>query len=354
MLGDAPWIDRRKLVEGVVAFYRERMERVPDPVKFPESPAWVEYARAVDRQLVELSGITEMQLAILRSLGEFIAFRSRGLIPPRLPAVEKCRAIFIPESDHGAIVVKNLDDPSSHWKPRPPLKAMPYGPLGFEGTGSGLHFDAEPEEIFPLAPRDMLLHYCDDVPGAVEFLRRYSSFWGRQNLMLFDAQRRSVTIEKCSFNYCEVFEPDARGRSIVSGMTCRDPESPQARHQAAMRRLAFEVSGRAPDESPDTAFWSACRKLHEKLRDAVESWGPSVRLQQVIELFTTPYPSGLNKENVQFHPDQPVDTWTLATTLTLRDEGRVLRWQREEGSMKWPAKPEEYLFQPPNNHAIFG
>lgn len=345
MLGDAPWIDRRELVDGTVRLHCERMECIPDPAKFPESPPWVEYVRKVDHHLVELTGINMEQLAVLRSLGEFIAFRSRGLIPPRPPAVEKCRAIFIPDSDHGAIVVKNLDDPSTHWKPRPPLTAMPYGPLGFEGTGSGLHFDDEPGELFPLAPREMLFHYCTDVPGAIEFLRRYAPFWGRQNLMLFDAQKRSATIEKCSFNFFEVFEPDNHGRSIVSGMTCRDPDSPQARHQAAMRHLALEVSGRNTGDSPDFAFWSACCALHEKLRDAVASWGPNVCLERVIELFTTPYPCGLNKENVQFHPDQPVDTWTLATTLTLRDEHRVFRWQRSEDTMRWPTEPENYLFQ---------
>jgi len=343
VLGDAPGMDREALIEGTLRLHRERMERVPDAVKFPESPPWVAFIRATDRHLREMTGIDEAALALRRSLGAFVAFRAREAVPTRF-ASEKCRAIFIPDSDHGAIIVKNLDDPSTYWKARPPLTGMPYGPIGFEGVGSGLHFDDEPGEIFPLAPCEMLFHYCDNVPGAVDFLRRYTPFWGRANLMLFDAQKRSASIEKCSFNFFEVFEPDPLGRSIVSGMTCRDPGSPQARHQAAMRHLAVQTSGRDPADSPDEEFWTVCDRLHSKLRDAVASWGPNVRLDEVIRLFTTPYPDGLNKQNVQLHPEQPVDMWTLATTLTLPDERRVLRWQRMEGTMEWPATPEEYRF----------
>ncbi|MFW6059807.1 MAG: hypothetical protein ACODAQ_06475 [Phycisphaeraceae bacterium] len=344
-LMDAPWLDREAVIAGTVAFHRERMQRVPAPAKYPEAGPWVQLAIDVDRELQALTGISDEQLALRRSLREYMTFRCHEAVAARPSGEEKCRALYVPESEHGEIHVKNLDDPSWHWKPRPPIEAMPsVNELRMDGVGSGLHIDDEPDEIFPLQPRQMVTHYCNDVPGAVQFMQRYSPFWGRANLLLFDAQRRSVAIEKCSFNHCEVFEPDAHGRSFISGMTCRDADSPQGRHQQRMRERAVGMSGRADDDSPDRAFWAACRRFHEKLRDAVVGWGERVSLDEVIRLFTTPAPEGLNKENARFHPDQPIDAWTLATTVWLRDQRRVLRWQRAEGTMAWPTEPEVYQF----------
>jgi len=342
-LAETPWLNRDEVIAGTLEFHKERMERVPSKTEYPESAPWVELTRETDRLLRGLVPMTDAEFALLRSLDRYLAFRSKCVAPPS--PLEKCRALFLPDSDHGRILIKNLDETSAHWKPRPPITAMPKDTLGFEGVGSGLHFDEEPAEIFPLNPCQMLGHYCHEVPGAVEFLRRYSAFWGWQNLLLYDAQGRSAAIEKCSFSFCEVFEPDAQGRSHISGMVCRDPHSPQAEHQRAVRKAAIAASGRCADNSPDAAFWRATDALETKLVSSVAAWGDQARLADVIELFTTPYPDGLNKENARFHPDQPVDAWTLATTITLPEEGRILRWQRAEGTMAWPTKPEVYQFR---------
>ena len=85
--------------------------------------------------------------------------------------------------------------------------------------------DDEPDELFPLQPTQMMYSYCDDVPSAVEFLTRYQSFWNGCNILLYDRQKRSVAIEKCSANFMDVFYPGSDGRSHISGMVCRNPGS---------------------------------------------------------------------------------------------------------------------------------
>ncbi|MCY0541594.1 hypothetical protein OVW21_26570, partial [Klebsiella pneumoniae] len=68
-----------------------------------------------------------------------------------LPTPEKCRVLYVPESDRGALHAKNVDDPLTYWSPRPrhePNTPWPFPPpLVFDGVGSGLHIDEIPPEI---------------------------------------------------------------------------------------------------------------------------------------------------------------------------------------------------------------
>lgn len=252
---------------------------------------------------------------------------------------------YLPDSDRGQLHIKNVDDPATYWRGAPPVKSFPNDrhPLMSDGVGSGLHLDDEPEEIFPLPALQMALEYTEDVPGAVDFLTRYKSFWGGCNVVLYDRQKRSVAIEKCSHNFIEVFPPDRYGRSHCSGMTCRDPNSPQGRYQQAQRQKYLQLFGRSNDCS-DNAFWAACRKFEEKLAAGLLALGEPARFDDVARLFITPWPEGLNKNGLKLHPEQGLVGYTLITRATLIDERKVYQWQRRVDDLMFPCVPEVYQF----------
>jgi hypothetical protein len=348
ILADSPFADREQLLSGLEAFHRERMEKVPPARKYPESKVWVDHILTVDREVKQLAGLSDRDMALLRSLNDYCRFR--GFARMRAPSVEKCRVAYIPESDHGRIHFKNVDDPNTYWKPEPRptwLFSQKGQTLWSDGVGSGLHLDDEPSEIFPLLPTVMFRHYCDDVPSSVEFLTRYSPFWGNANVILHDSKKRSAAIEKCSRNFIEVFPPDSEGRNHISGMTCRDPNSPQGRYQRAQRQKYLKQFGLTDENCADGTFWDLCAKLEGKLARGLESLSKPAKLDELIRLFTGPWPEGLNKAGAQIHPKQGLRSWTLISYCVLPDEGKLRRWQRSAlPECKFPDKPEIFTFDP--------
>jgi len=326
VLADAPFADADSLVSGLEAFHRERMAKVPSAARYPEAQPWVDHVLAVDKELQALAGLTDRQLAIYRSLGQYLTFRGYGIAKP--VQVERCRIIYLPDSDRGEFHIKNVDDPKTFWTPRPhPAPArLETKPLNWDGVGSGLHMDDEPEEIFPLPYRDMVFTLCDDVPGAVAFLTRYAPFWGGQNIVLWDRQRRNVAIEKCSHNFIEVFSPGENGGSHCSGMACRNPQSPQGQYQTK-QRLAYLTKFHQPLDGPDMTFWQACDRAEAMLGALMKNPRPTTG--DIIALFTTPWPQGLNKPGIKVHPDQAMAEYTLAIHAEFYTERTVYYWQRD-------------------------
>lgn len=345
VLIDAPYVQREKLLEGIEPFHRERMQRLPPAAKYPEAGPWVEHILAIDRELQRLTAMTDFEMAVHRSLHFFLLCRGFAQAAPA--GDEKCRVAYLPESDRGRLHMKNVDDPAAHWKPegRPTwLSSGKDQTLWSDGVGSGLHMDDEPEEIFPLPVTRMYKHYADDVPSAVEFLTRYSPFWGRANILLHDSRKRSAAIEKCSYNYIEVFYPGPDGRSHISGMTCRDPQSPQGRYQRAQREKYVRLFGQEMD-GPDMAFWGMCRQFEDKLAAGLEALGPRATLDGLVRLFTRSWPEGLRKDGTRLHPKQGLIGYTLISYVSLLDEGKLLRWQRAAlPELTYPDAPEAFEF----------
>jgi hypothetical protein len=342
VLADAPFIEQESLLSGLEAFHKERMEKTPSALSYPEAGPWVEYVRERDRELQALTGMSDGQMAAYRSLGDYMTFRgfvgARPATAPRLAMAEKCRIIYLPDTDQGEFHIKNVDDPITYWEPSTknvPLEIDASG-LRWDGVGSGLHIDDEPDEIFPLPYRDMCKAHCGDVPGAVEFLTRYSQFWGGQNIVLFDRQKRNVAIEKSSHNFIEVFSPGANGGSHCSGMACRNADSPQGQYQAAKREQYLELFDQ-PMDGPDMTFWKACDRAEQMLGDLMKKPKPSV--DEILTLFTTPWPQGLNKAGVKLHPEQAVGEYTLITRAELYDKEQFYLWQRDADG-NYPAAPE--------------
>lgn len=342
-LGDAPFVDKDSLLSGLTDFHNERMEKIPSQTEYPEAAPWVDHVCKVDAELQRLLSLTDSQMAMKRSLNHY--FRFRGFINAKPAADEHCRVAYLPESDHGQLHIKNVDDPITHFKKQDPPTEQEWKetPVVIDGVGSGLHIDDEPDEIFPLPALAMVGHYADDVPGWVQFLTRYSKFWGGANEVVHDWKGNSVAIEKCSYNFMEVFEPDEYGRSHCSGMTCRDPESPQGKYQTA-RRLEYVERFSQPEDGPDMTFWATCTKFEKMLAEGLLELGKDARLDDLVALFTREWPEGLNKAGLKVHPDQGLVGYTLVTHVTMHDEKRMFRWQRDPDDCSWPTEREEYQF----------
>jgi len=359
VMADAPWADRDILFSGLTAFHRERLDRIPSAEKFPEATPWVERRLAVERELIA-AGLSEWDRAVLTDGGAYLAFRGYRLAAQHLKPVtgphgpslpEKCRIAYIPDTDEGKLFIMNADDPATFWtKDRTPASidsgvgSSFWHPLQAHGVGSGMHLDTEPEEIFSVPAWEMYPFFCHDLPSVVEFLTRYGQFWSGCNIIIHDRAGESVAIEKCSRGYTEVFYPVADGRSHVSGMVCRDPNSPQGKHQRAMREEYVRMTGQTWDTEAtvDVAFWEVCDLAHRILADFLNQSG-HLTVKAVTDLFTTPFPRGLRKTGAKFHPNQGYLEYTLITYLALLDKRKVVRFQCDDPpDMAWPAQPEVY------------
>jgi hypothetical protein len=342
LLLDCPHIDADDLLSGLVDFHAERMKRCPPATVFPEIQPWVEHLVLVDRELQTLAGLTDRQLAQLRSLGDYLTFRGYGSARPAQS--EKCRVAWIPDTDEGPMHIKNVDDPMPpDWPPAEAAVAKkqpassPEPRLIWDGVGSGLHVDDEPDQIFPLPIPELCRGSFRYVPEAVEFLTHYCDFWGGQNCVLHDSNGAAVAIEKTSRNFIECYSPNAAGRVCVSGMVTRDANSAHGRHVAAMRRQYMDRYGLGEDGA-DYVFWQACDRAHEMLARFLERPGP-LRVDAVLKLFLTPWPDGLNKEGAKLHPQQGHAEFTLITCASLPEARRGIVYRRCGKTLKMPATP---------------
>jgi hypothetical protein len=346
LLTDNPRLDRRVISEGVGRFHKERVAKVPPQAKYPDAKVWVEYQLAFQKALRELAGLNDSEMGVVLSLNLYLCFRGYRMCRPPAARDEKCRVAYLPESDRGQIHIKNVDDPITHWKPhRERPSCLPQGSgLVSDGVGSGLHLDDEPEELFPLPVYQMLgASGIDNVPAAVEFYTRYSTFWGGANLLLHDDKKRSATIEKCSYNHITVYYPGADGKSHVSGMTCRDIKSVQGAYQQAKRMEYIKLYNRG-DDCVDLVFWAKCREFEAKLAGALSAMPKVAKFADVVSLFTSEYPKGLNKPGLRLHPEEGLVGYTLLIHCTLADEKKYLTWNRSEDGKVFDAEPAVFQY----------
>jgi len=338
VMKDAPFVDRESLLAGLEDFHRERMAKVPSHAEYPEAQPWVEHVLAVDRELQKAANLTDLELATYRSLSAYLTFR--GYANARPARAEKCRVAYLPETDRGQFHIKNVDDPITYWKPDPhPQKSVsPAEGLFWDGVGSGLHMDDEPDEIFPLPVTAMCMACCEGVPAAVEFLKRYRKFWGGGNAVIHDRRGQSVAIEKGSYNYIDVYPLDRSGGSHCSGMAYRSPRSAQGKYAWKKRRQYLRMFGQ-PLDGPDMTFWKACDRAERMLARLMNK--RRVTANEVIRLFTTPWPDGLNKSGVKLHPQMGFAEYTLVTRAIFLDERKSLIWQRSAEGV-YPDQPKVY------------
>jgi phosphatidylserine/phosphatidylglycerophosphate/cardiolipin synthase-like enzyme len=153
---------------------------------------------------------------------------------------------YLPQTDRGQLHIKNVDDPSTFWKRRGPAQGLGldnWRHVSFDGVRSGLHVDKEPEDTFPIHALAVCAAHCDDVPGAVQFLKRYMPFYGGGNFVVQDAKGRSVAIDRIA-----VASPELDLRRLPDGTL------------EATRSIDLEMAYFIPDELALAAIQAALRR----------------------------------------------------------------------------------------------
>ncbi len=314
-------IPEDKLSDIVVDFHRERVEAAPNTSKYPETRG------ESDILLKRYEGMADGGMGrTLIALHESLAFWQKYRMPEQFGKIynplvvgtlrERCRVVYMPESDHGPLHFKNVDDPLESWTPRPPEeqgRPWPHTPLFFDGTGSGLHLDEPAVEIFPLATKRLCREHCCSVEEVSEFMVRYNHFWGCGNLLVHDEEGNSVAFDKSSRNRIAVREPDSSGLNYVNGMSSFEPE--YEKFINSRRTLYLEKTGQGED-SVEACYFKSCNKVLQNMKRYMDELKREPTLSRLIAVMTSRDPDGpLCKYGKRVHPDQPERQATLVQRL---------------------------------------
>jgi len=333
---------KEKLVAEVRQYHQERLDAVPDFTRYPELRGYRDLLMEEHRGMRD-AGADDDAIALSRTLHfwrdtRLLQQTGRGWHAPVMP--EKCRVLYVPETEDGAIHAKNVDDPLTYWKPRAPYPknaAWPWThPLRFDGVGSGLHVDEIPLEIFPVNPHELCLEHCTTVEAATEFMVRYNYFWSSQNLLIHDHHGNSMAFEKTR---CRVAtrKPNAKGINFINGMGALDPEI--CEHQRRMRAKHLEQTGQGPD-SIEARYFQFCEKKWENMTRYVEQLTQDPTVEGVRSLMEQRDPGGpMCLTGKKVHPDEKVTACTLVMDLWFMDKKKLHRRQ-------WRGDMPAYLDRP--------
>ena len=319
------------VVEKVMAFHRERLDAVPDPSVYPELRGCRDLLDEEERGMLE-GGLDQDTIALAKTLNfwrDTKLVQETGKAYCAMAQPEKCRVVYVPESDRGALHAKNIDNPQTYFHPHPPFppnSPWPHDhPLVFDGVGSGLHLDEMPPEIFPVDPHALCREHCSTVPEATEFMVRYNYFWSNQNLLVHDHHGNSVAFEKTR---CRVATrgPNEQGINFITGMGALDPEIRAFQRQRRQKYL--DQRGWGWDDSPDGCFFiTSQNKWANMTRYIAElSLNPTFdNLKQLMEQRDKDGPMCCT--GVKCHPDLPAGGCTLVMCIYLMDEKKLHRRQ---------------------------
>ena len=336
-----------ELLQKIVAFDRERLDAVPDLTVYPELRGQRDLLLEGDRGARD-GGLDHAMIAATRTMDFYCQTRLRqetGKAYFAMATPEKCRVLYVPDSDVGALHAKNVDDPATYFTPLPPMKqGEPWEqthPLWFDGVGSGLHIDEIPPEIFPADPRGLCPQFCDTAEGATEFLVRYNYFWGGQNLLVHDEHGNSAAFEKTTCRVA-VRGPNAHGLNFITGMGALDPGI--RAHQRAMRQQYLDEIGDDWD-GPEGCFWKICEGKWDNMARYVEELSSNPTLDGAQQLMEKRDPSGpMCCTGQKSHPDEKISGWTLIMRMVLMDKKQIIRRQYRNGRPAYLDPPEIVQF----------
>ncbi|MBI4023726.1 MAG: hypothetical protein HY360_02020 [Verrucomicrobia bacterium] len=246
-------------------------------------------------------------------------------------ANEKCRAAYLPSTDVGPLLAKNVDDPIRNFKPSrsfvPPKPAENH--VVTDGTGSGLHFDEEPPDFFPVDYATMLHTVCKAARGAteaVEMLENLSSNWGGANVLLFDKGKGSARIDKCSYNRFAAKVNAVPCMEHISGMVCQDPAYKE--YQRSLRQAYLDSVG-GDWSGYEGVFWEACDLKETVLADGLKRLEPQPTYDGLLKLFTRhEKPGHLCKHGEPVVQGEPTPgEYTLQRNFYVIEKNEYHRWQ---------------------------
>ncbi len=330
------------IVRMVTAFHLERVDAVPSLTIYPELSGERDVLLARYCGMNE-EGMSSELIALAESLDFWRAYRfarefGKPFVPPSRPRtdVERCRVVYLPDSDHGPLHMKNVDDPLETWVPDPPLKnpgSWPHTPLFFDGVGNGLHIDEVPPEIFPVNGIHLCQRSCETVAEAEEFLVRYNYFWGGGNLLVHDDHGNSVAIDKASRCRFAVRRPTSSGLNYVNGMSSFDPE-----HEAFInrQRTAYLAASGQDETGTDAAYWLFSRGVLRNMLRYMDALDREPTMDKLIEVMTARDADGpMCKTGIATHPDETTREATLRQNLCFLADRIVWRRQWRGNTPVW-------------------
>ncbi|MFW6457511.1 MAG: hypothetical protein ACOC0A_04375 [Planctomycetota bacterium] len=344
-------IPEKELLDAVSDFHRERVDSPPDTTRYPETRG----EREVLLQRYE--GMREAGMSrTLVALHESLTFWQKYRMPEQFGKIynpvavgelaERCRVVYMPESDQGPLHFKNVDDPLSSWSPRPPEEqgqSWPHSPLFFDGTGSGLHIDEKAEEIFPLDVQGLCREHCTTVEEVTEFMVRYNHFWDSSNLLVHDEEGNSVAFDKASRGRIAVREPDSSGINYVNGMSSFDPEYQSFIDQ--QRQMYLDETGQ-DENSVEGRYFAACDQVLHSMKQCMGELKQDPTLSRLVDIMCRRDGKGpLCKSGERVHPDQPNRQATLMQRLHFLNSHIMFRRQWRGDTPVWEDSWEQVCYR---------
>ncbi len=314
-------VDTPALIEQVVACHRERIERAPDPQTYPEARDARDLLLARHRGLAQ-AGMDEALIALVETLGFWtkhvmVHRYGKPANPVAIKALrERCRVVYLPESDQGPLHYKNVDNPMSVWEPRPREpqgQRWPHSPLFFDGVGSGLHVDEEPREIFPLDVKSLCQRHCTTVSDAEQFMLRYQYFWEGGNLLIHDDHGQSVAIDGASCNRKAVRRPGPDGISYINGMSSFDDD-----YEAfiAQQRRRYLTLTQQDETGVEGCYFRFCTGVLRNMKKYMAELSAQPTLAKLHAVMGARDADGaMCKSGGKVHPDEVDPGYTLMQRL---------------------------------------
>lgn len=336
---------KKEIIARVVDFHRERVDAVPSLRKYPELKGWRERILEEERGIRDAGvDLTDYMLfKTLRFWQKTRLYEETGRVVSVSPSSEeeRCRVLYVPESDVGALHAKNVDRLLSYWKPRPafPRKAKwPFQhPLVFDGVGSGLLIDETSPEIFPVDVRELCKEHCTTVKEATEFMTRYNYFWRGQNLLIHDHRGNSIALDKTACRIA-VRKPNAQGISFVNGMGSLDPDlNAFIRRQ---RQKFLDLMKWTWEDSPDGCFYRVCENKWRNMQKYVGELSLRPTFDNVKQLMEQRDKDGpMCLTGGVCHPKQKEGGYTVVMDIYMMDRKQLHRRQ-------WKGKIPAFLDHP--------
>lgn len=339
------------LLSKVTAFHAERLDSVPDLTLYPELRGQRDILLERYRGMAD-GGISEELIAIVESMDFWRDYRlpvEAGKSFYRLATErklrERCRVVYVPESDQGQLHAKNIDDPLATWTPGPIDTSpgpWPHGPLFFDGVGSGLHIDEVPPEVFPVDAIAMAGKHCGTVEETREFLVRYNYFWGGGNLLVHDYEGNSVAFEKSSRCRIATRGPDRKGINYITGMGAFDPEMAAFVDQ---QREIYLRETEQPDDSLEATYWRFCKGQFRNMARYMKELAQEPTADKLTDVMCARDSDGpLCKGGVPCHPDDVLREATLMQRLYFLDQKRQLVRQWADDKPVWESEWTEVRY----------
>lgn len=318
-------------MQEILKLDRERIGSEPSLSRYPETRGLADLVSAERRGFQEGCGCGDLETAYHYTWHFYTRVRLNTRYIGSPAGTNNCTAVFIRDSKEGGpLYGRNWDVPhSAHADLQPPRRG-PDGKrrLFCKGVSCATMCDEEPREIFPVDVWGVMPDDCRKLPDVVEFLRRYTEFWGGQNGVLVDEDLDSVAYEKSNCRMALRYSED--GTAAVTGCAQLIPEMERFRDQCHRRSLDLR---RFDENSADWLYWKAAesryRRLLKLVKEANQGGAMLEDMTTIVTDHAVPHPDHVCVSGESCHPDFA------------------------QGSMEWTMRSRAAVLHGPNRRTLF-